>query len=176
MALKHGSIVAMGVTIGFASAIGLHLSGSTTPLIATSGVLNNGKGGTSKTNPPSQQGSNSTSKTGTGANLPAPSNPTSPNGNTTATRSATGSMEQYGYGQLAVRVSVLGKKITGLNVVGLQVAESYSQQIATQVIPMLRSEVLALQSLQVQGISGATYTTEAYLYSIQSALNKLHIN
>ncbi len=83
-------------------------------------------------------------------------------------------MEQYGYGQLAVRVTVQEAKIVGLKVVGLQTAESYSQQIADQVLPMLKSEVLAAQSLQINGISGATYTTEAYLYSIQSALSRLH--
>ena len=86
----------------------------------------------------------------------------------------TGNVYQYGYGQLAVQVTVTGAKITALSVVGLQTAESYSQQIANQVIPMLRQEVLAAQSVQVNGISGATYTAEAYVSSIQSALNKLH--
>ncbi|HEY5272418.1 MAG TPA: FMN-binding protein [Acidimicrobiales bacterium] len=86
----------------------------------------------------------------------------------------TGSTYNYSYGQLAVRVTVTGAKITGLSVVGLQTAESYSQQIADQVIPMLRQEVLAAQSVRVNGISGASYTAEAYVSSVQSALNKLH--
>ena len=84
-------------------------------------------------------------------------------------------MEQYGYGQLAVRVTVNGTRIIAVDTVGLQTAESYSQQIASQVIPLLHNEVLAAQSAQVNGFSGATYTTEAYLYSLQSALDKLHI-
>ncbi|HUY07384.1 MAG TPA: FMN-binding protein [Acidimicrobiales bacterium] len=104
-----------------------------------------------------------------------PTHTTTPSGTTSsAAQSATGSMEQYGYGQLAVDVTVRASSIIGLQVVGLQTAESYSQQIATQVIPMLKGEVLSAQSLQVNGISGATYTTEAYLYSIQSALSRLH--
>jgi uncharacterized protein with FMN-binding domain len=34
--------------------------------------------------------------------------------------------------------------------------------------------VLSLQSARINGVSGATYTSEAYAMSLQSALNKLH--
>ena len=91
------------------------------------------------------------------------------------TASATGASEQYGYGVLAVKVTVIGSKITNTQVVGLQTAESYSQQIADQAIPYLRSQALAAQSANINGISGATYTSEAYATSLQSALNKLHV-
>lgn len=90
-------------------------------------------------------------------------------------RSATGPTEQYGYGQLAVKVTVHGGHITAVSVPSIQTAEPYSQQLATQVIPMLRSEVLAGQTARINGVSGATYTSEAYAMSLQSALDKLHI-
>lgn len=90
-------------------------------------------------------------------------------------RTATGAVEQYGYGQLMVRVTVHGGRITGISVPSIQTAEPYSQQLATQVIPMLKSEVLAGQTARINGISGATYTSEAYAMSLQSALDKLHI-
>ena len=88
--------------------------------------------------------------------------------------SALGTTEQYGYGELAVRVTVSGSRITDAQVVGLQTAESYSQQIADQVIPYLRREVLSVQSAQIDAISGATYTSQAYALSVQSALDQLH--
>ncbi|MDE3087374.1 MAG: FMN-binding protein, partial [Acidobacteriota bacterium] len=88
--------------------------------------------------------------------------------------SALGTTEQYGYGELAVRLTVSGSKITDAQVVGLQTAESYSQQIADQVIPYLRREVLSVQSAQIDAISGATYTSQAYALSVQSALDQLH--
>ncbi|MHB8439818.1 MAG: FMN-binding protein [Acidimicrobiales bacterium] len=88
--------------------------------------------------------------------------------------SATGSSEQYGYGVLSVRVTVSGSKITDVQVVNLQTAESYSQQLANQVIPYLRQQVLSAQSSRINGISGATYTSEAYALSAQSALDQLH--
>ncbi len=94
-----------------------------------------------------------------------------PGGN--AVRAATGATEQYGYGYLAVRVTVRSGKIINVAVPIIQAAEPYSQQLATQVIPMLRNEVLSAQSAQINGVSGATYTSQAYAMSLQAALDKL---
>jgi uncharacterized protein with FMN-binding domain len=90
-------------------------------------------------------------------------------------RSAVGATEQYGYGQLAVKVTTSGNRITNITVPTLQTAEPYSQQLASQVIPTLRSEVLSGQSASINGVSGATYTSQAYAMSLQAALDKLHI-
>lgn len=90
-------------------------------------------------------------------------------------RSVTGAAENFGYGVLAVKVTVNGTKITSLKVTNLQVAEPTSQYICQQAIPMLHSEVLQAQSTRINAITGATYTSEAYAYSIQSALDKLHV-
>jgi uncharacterized protein with FMN-binding domain len=90
-------------------------------------------------------------------------------------RSAVGPTEQYGYGRLAVRVTARGHRITNVTVPTIQTAESYSQQLATQVIPTLRSEVLSGQTARINGVSGATYTSEAYAMSVQAALDRLQI-
>jgi uncharacterized protein with FMN-binding domain len=74
---------------------------------------------------------------------------------------------------LSVKVTVSANKITDVTVVNLQTADQYSQQLASQVIPMLKSEVMSAQSANINGISGATYTSEAYATSLQSALKKL---
>ena len=37
---------------------------------------------------------------------------------------------------------------------------------------MLRQEVVAAQSAHVSNVSGATYTSQAYLSSVQSALDQ----
>ena len=85
-----------------------------------------------------------------------------------------GALERYGYGELAARVSISGGRITGITVPVLRTAEQYSQQLAVQVIPTLRSEVLAAQSARINAVSGATYTSQAYALSVQSALDKAH--
>ena len=65
-----------------------------------------------------------------------------------------------------------GGKIT--DVVALQLTDrgGRSVQISNQAAPILRSEVLATQSAKVNGVSGATYTTDGYLSSVQSAIDK----
>lgn len=93
----------------------------------------------------------------------------------TAIRSALGPTEQYGFGELAVRVTTRGNRITNVTVPVIQTAEQYSQQLAGQVIPTLRSEVLAGQTASISAVSGATYTSQAYAVSVQAALDKLHI-
>jgi uncharacterized protein with FMN-binding domain len=90
-------------------------------------------------------------------------------------RSAAGASERYGYGVLSVTVSVLGTRLQDIRVTSLQTDSQYSQQLAAQVIPTLRSEVLAAQSARINGISGASYTSQAYALSVQSALDKLHV-
>jgi uncharacterized protein with FMN-binding domain len=39
---------------------------------------------------------------------------------------------------------------------------------------MLRNEVLAAQSANINAVSGATYTSQAYALSVQAALDKVH--
>ncbi|MGO9148706.1 MAG: FMN-binding protein [Acidimicrobiales bacterium] len=119
---------------------------------------------------------------GTGPPAPVRSSPTTTGPSTTpavsptgAAATALGTSEQYGYGVLAVKVTVRGSRITDVSVARLQTAEQYSQRLAQQVIPVLRNEVLSAQSTHINGISGATYTSEAYAYSVQSALDLLGV-
>ena len=49
-----------------------------------------------------------------------------------------------------------------------------SQDISTQVAPLLHDEVVQAQSAQIDTIGGATYTSDAYAQSLQSALDKAH--
>ena len=50
---------------------------------------------------------------------------------------------------------------------------SRSQYIMSQSLPMLRQEFLTAQSPNIQMVSGATYTSEAFVQSLQSALLQL---
>jgi hypothetical protein len=91
-------------------------------------------------------------------------------------RTATGPAENFGYGTIAVRVTVRGSRITAASVSTLTTLEPTSQQICAQAIPMLHSEVIAAHSSNINGISGATYTSQGYYQSLQAALAKLHVS
>jgi len=51
---------------------------------------------------------------------------------------------------------------------------SRSQYIMSQALPILRQEFLTAQNARVQNISGATYTSQAFTQSLQSAILKVH--
>ena len=87
-------------------------------------------------------------------------------------RTAVGNSEQYGYGVLAVKVTIRQDRITDVSVARSRPPSSTRSQLAQQVIPLLRNEVLSAQSAHINAISGATYTSEAYAYSVQSALDR----
>ncbi|MFF7652522.1 FMN-binding protein [Streptomyces sp. NPDC007983] len=47
-----------------------------------------------------------------------------------------------------------------------------SQEIAATAVPQLTREALSAQSAHIDAVSGATYTSEGYTRSLQSALDK----
>ena len=90
-----------------------------------------------------------------------------------AIRSALGPEEQFGYGVLDVKVTQTGTRVTDVSVPLLQTAEPTSQQISEQAIALLRGEALSAQGARIDAISGATYTSAAYIQSLQAAIDKL---
>ena len=52
---------------------------------------------------------------------------------------------------------------------------SRSQFIMSQALPILRQEFLTAQNAKIQMVSGATYTSQAFIQSLQSALLKAHV-
>jgi uncharacterized protein with FMN-binding domain len=83
-----------------------------------------------------------------------------------------GAVAETRYGPVQVEIVVSGGKITDVKALQLTNAEQRSVEISNEAAPVLRSEVLAAQSASVATVSGATFTTEGYLTSLQSALDK----
>jgi uncharacterized protein with FMN-binding domain len=86
---------------------------------------------------------------------------------------ATGDAVATQYGDAQVRVTVENGKIVKLEALQLQGNDPRSVQISSSAEPILRQEVLARQSADVDAVSGATYTSASYAQSVQSALDKL---
>lgn len=85
--------------------------------------------------------------------------------------SYTGTAVQTRFGTVQVQVTVKGGVITDVTALQLTDAEQRSVQISNRAAPVLRSEVLDAQSANVQTVSGATVTSDAYLTSLQAALD-----
>lgn len=75
---------------------------------------------------------------------------------------------------MQVQIVVSGGKITDVQTPQLTSDDMRSQMINSEATPILRSEVLQAQSANVDTVSGATYTSEGYLASLQAALNSAH--
>jgi uncharacterized protein with FMN-binding domain len=74
-----------------------------------------------------------------------------------------------------VQVVVAGTKIQNVSFLQLTADDPRSQEINDQAGPILLQETLSAQSSTIDTVSGATYTSEGYLQSLQSALDQAGI-
>ncbi len=110
----------------------------------------------------------------TGSTPPQPSASSAPTAvPTPAVQTLTGPAISYFFGTAQVQVTIQNGQITSVTALQLP-AEGRSGWISQQVEPLLKSEVLSAQSGQINLISGATYTSEAYAQSLQAALDQAH--
>jgi uncharacterized protein with FMN-binding domain len=86
--------------------------------------------------------------------------------------SYTGTTASHRYGSVTVTVKISGGKISDVTANVVDDGDRKSKSINSQAIPMIKSAVLSANSYKVSTIGGATYTTGAYLTSLQSALSK----
>jgi uncharacterized protein with FMN-binding domain len=84
----------------------------------------------------------------------------------------TGSSIDTQFGSVQVQIVASGGKITQVKALHLTDNGGRSVQISNYAVPILRSEVLQSQSSQVSTVGGATYTSDAYLTSVQSAIDQ----
>lgn len=82
-----------------------------------------------------------------------------------------GSAIEEPYGIIQVDVLIKNKNISDISVIQTP-TEGNSKFISDQAEPMLKSEVISSQSSNVDIITGATSTSEAYIQSVKSALSK----
>jgi uncharacterized protein with FMN-binding domain len=87
-------------------------------------------------------------------------------------RTVTGQVAQTARGPMQVELTLAGQRITKVTVLQRTNSGPESNQIDAVAIPKLINETLAAQSAHIDAVSGATYTSQGYLQSLQSALDK----
>lgn len=169
------------------SRIFLAISGTVVALVALLGFKTHGAGTTSGALPaisaPSAAASSSTAASGTGtAGTSAPPDPASssatPKASATpsaAARTIAGDAVETRYGTVQVQVVVAGSKIQSVSFLQLTADDPRSADINQQAAPILLQETMQAQSSQIDSVSGATYTSDGYLQSLQSALDQAGI-
>ena len=140
--------------------------GSTTGLgLGTGTALS---GGTTST-PLASPTPTATKKT-TKATTPAPV--TTPKAATGKSGTFTGAAANAAYGPVQVQIVVANGKITNAIALTYPTSSFRDQQINSQAIPYLVQETLAAQSANIQGVGGASYTSQGWVDSLTSALAK----
>jgi uncharacterized protein with FMN-binding domain len=92
-------------------------------------------------------------------------------GTGTTTGTLTGTTVQTRYGPVQVRVTLKSGKITDVTAVTYPQDNPRDQQINSYAIPQLKREALSAQSANIDTVSGASYTSDGYRQSLQSALD-----
>jgi uncharacterized protein with FMN-binding domain len=82
----------------------------------------------------------------------------------------TGSVVNVNYGNVQVQITVVDGKITEAQ--ALQAPSGRSDRFTQYALPILRSQTLAAQGSNIQGASGASYTSYGWYTSLQAALAK----
>jgi uncharacterized protein with FMN-binding domain len=106
---------------------------------------------------------------------PPPTTPPTTAAPRPTTRTFTGQEVDNQYGPVQVQITVQGHTVTDVQAVQLPSDRARSAYISQQAGPLLRQEALQAQSAQIDGVSGATYTSQSYAQSLQSALDSAGI-
>lgn len=79
------------------------------------------------------------------------------------------------FGDVQVKVIISNGRITDVQPIQMPQDRAQSAYISQVAGPMLHDEVIQAQSAQIDIISGATYTSESYAQSVESALQQAHM-
>lgn len=83
-----------------------------------------------------------------------------------------GDTSQTRWGPVQVEITLTNGKITDVTTLQYPNGDQKSMNISNRVIPWLQEETLQVQSANISGISGATYTSTGFQSSLASALQK----
>jgi len=84
----------------------------------------------------------------------------------------TGSVANAYYGNVQVSATISGGKITAVNVLQYPNENPNSIYVNNTAIPYLKQEAIQAQSAKISGVTGATFTSQAFAQSLDYALNQ----
>lgn len=106
---------------------------------------------------------------------PVPSASPAPSAAAGAGGTFTGDAVDTRYGPVQVQITVSGGRITAAQTLQVPQESSRDVRINSAAVPILNDETVQAQSAQIDTVSGATYTSEGYTRSLQSAIDAAHL-
>jgi major membrane immunogen (membrane-anchored lipoprotein) len=164
--MQRYQLILGGTVAGIAGVLAFptHHTKLSLPSTGVSGTTSSA--GTSTAAGPASSGSASSSS---GTSSVSPSGSSS----STTSKSATSADEQFRFGDLAVKVTVSGSKITNVAVTTMNEYDGRSASIDQYAVPQLEQQVISANSVNINGVSGATFTSQAFVDAVANALQKL---
>ncbi|MBT2233061.1 FMN-binding protein [Nonomuraea sp. NEAU-A123] len=89
-----------------------------------------------------------------------------------ATKTVDGDAADTRWGPVQVQISVTGGKISSVQVLQAPNENRRDIEINNTALPILQEETMSAQSAQIDSVSGATYTSDGYIQSLQSAIDR----
>lgn len=83
-----------------------------------------------------------------------------------------GNVADASYGYVQIQVTISNGRISNVQFLQYPNDNRTSSYINSQAMPMLKSEAIQTQSAQVDGVTGASYTSQAFASSLSSALRQ----
>jgi uncharacterized protein with FMN-binding domain len=90
----------------------------------------------------------------------------------TGSRTFDGDVADTRWGPVQVRITTAGGKITDVQVLQSPDGNRRDIEISNSALPILQQETMSAQSAQIDSVSGATYTSDGYTRSLQSAIDR----
>lgn len=109
---------------------------------------------------------------------PSPSPPPNKSGATTSKPSVasyTGDVADTRWGPVQVQITVKNRRITASQAVEYPQGNGRDAEINGFALPILDDEVVQKQTASIDTVSGATVTSDGYLQSLQSAIDRAHL-
>jgi uncharacterized protein with FMN-binding domain len=163
--MRRAVIATAGTVVGLVLLLGYRSEGAVKVDKVDAGA------GTSSTSPSTNTTLGPGTNTGTNAGTnTATTLPTA--ASSSSDRTYTGQDVSYRYGDIEVAVTVDGGRIVTVSVPQDDAFSPYSQTVNSAAVPILVREAVAAQGINFDVVSGATYTSDAFAQSLQSALDK----
>ncbi|MFF3004839.1 FMN-binding protein [Kitasatospora sp. NPDC057940] len=175
-AVVTGAATAAGVVLLLS--LKPHGAAGPAPVISSGGAGASGTG-SSGTAGSSGAGSSGAAAGASDATAGPSGSPTAPaaggtggNSGNGGTRKVTGDAVNTRYGPVQVEVTLAGSRITAVDVVKYPTEDRRDREINSSALPLLNQEAIAAQSAGIDVVSGATFTSDGYVRSLQSALDR----
>ncbi len=151
-----GTVVGLVLLLSFKT----HPAAVSTPPAALATPSPHATGGASPT-PAAPSASSTHSSSGSGGSAAS-----------SGSRTINGEAAQTRFGPVQVQITVSGGTVTNVTAVDYPQTEPRDVQINSFAIPQLNQEATAAKSTNIDMVSGATYTSQGYIQSLQSALDQ----